>query len=65
MRGFLILLFAALMVFSIAGIAAALTVNKVDGTTYNTTALTGFSTSGDMMIGIEATATFKGGSVET
>jgi hypothetical protein len=61
MRGFLILLVAVLMAFNIAGGAAALTVKKVDGTTYNTTALTGFSTSGDMMVGMTVIATFSGG----
>lgn len=62
MRGFLILLVAVLMAFGMAGGAAALTVNKVDGTTYDTEALTGFSTSGDMMDGMRVTATFGVGS---
>ena len=39
MRGFLILLVAVLMAFSIAGGAAALTVNKAEGTTYDTQAI--------------------------
>ena len=65
MRGFLILLFAVLMAFSIAGGVAAFTVYTVDGTTYDTQALTGFSTSGAMMGGMEVTATFNNGSEET
>jgi len=64
MRGFFILLVATLMAFSVADGAAALTVNTVDGTTYNTKALTGFSTSGDMMVGMTVIATFKGGFVD-
>ena len=59
MRGFFILLCAVLMAFGSAGSAVALTVNFVDGTTYNTEALTGFATYGDMMKGMTVIATFS------
>jgi len=65
MRDLSIFLVAVVMAFSMAGGAAALTVNTVDGTTYNTTALTEFSTSGDKMDGMRVTATFSDGSKET
>jgi len=47
------------MAFSIAGSAAALTVNFVDGTLYNTTALTGYQTNGDDMDGMTVVATLS------
>ena len=65
MRGFLILLVAVLMAFSIAGGAAALTVNKAEGTTYDTQAIADSLTYGDMMDGMAVTATFSDGSKET
>ncbi len=43
----------------------ALTVNYDSGTTYTTTALTGYSTSGDMMDGMSVTAYFSAGGSQT
>jgi hypothetical protein len=44
---------------------AAVTVNQVDGQTYQTTALTGFSTYGDDMVGMSVTANFTDGTSQT
>ena len=53
------------MAFSIAGSAAALTVNFVEGTLYNTEALTGYQTHGDDMDGMKIIATFSDATQQT
>ena len=58
-----------LLVFSVillsSPVQAAITINYDAGTTYATTALTGYSTYGDMMDGMKVTAFFVGGGSET
>jgi len=61
MRSLLLLVVAAIIAFGSVGDLAALTVSTEPGTTYNTTALTGFSTYGDMMDGMTVIATFSVG----
>lgn len=57
-------LVSLLLVFSMASFAGLVTVNYETGSLYNTTALTGYMTHGDDMVGMEVTATFTDGSTE-
>lgn len=50
---------------AVPSFAGSVTVNYVPGTTYTTTALTGFSTFGDQMAGMKITAYFTAGGSET
>ena len=60
----LVVLVISLIVLS-TPVQAAITINFNAGTTYETTALTGYSTYGNMMDGMKVTAYFVGGGSET
>lgn len=60
----LILLVFSVMLLS-SSAQAAITINYDAGTTYSTTALTGYATTGSMMDGMLVTAYFVGGGSET
>jgi hypothetical protein len=61
----MVLMIGLIMVMFALPVYAADVVNFVPGTTYQTTALTGFTTYGDMMNGMTVTATFSDGSSQT
>ena len=61
----MVLMIGLIMVLFAFPVYAADVVNFVPGTTYQTTALTGYSTYGDMMDGMTVTATFSDGSSQT
>ncbi|MDY6903262.1 MAG: PEP-CTERM sorting domain-containing protein [Thermodesulfobacteriota bacterium] len=65
MKKGLILLSVLLTALLVAPSVFAYTVSYVDGTTYNTSGLTGYSTSGDDMAGMTITATLSDGTVDT
>lgn len=60
-----LILFFVLMLVVFALPVQADVVNYVSGTTYSTTALTGYQTFGDMMAGMTVTATFSDSSTAT
>jgi hypothetical protein len=59
------ILLAALIVFALPLTSHSYSTNFDPGTTYNTTALTGFATSGDQMAGMAVTAYFASGGTDT
>ena len=66
MKRLTILIISLLMLFVAAqAYAYGVTIVKDAGTTEETTALTGFETAGDMMVGMAFTAFFSGGGSET